>query len=227
MPGEAAMLEQIDAIAGQQPLAQLPVIESWKSGSLSRDDLRFYATQYFHHVDAFPRFVSMVHSRTADGPIRKSLVRLLASLEDGQISVSDQWLKFCATIGLFSDSVRAATMSNETHSCVDDFMHICEDGTVPGLAALYAYVRQIPALTTAQLAGLAEYGIASGPGRDYFEVRQLTSAEQSSRLRELLILAANDEDRACHDAIAATRAAHAALVRMVEGSTPAALRLPR
>ena len=50
-----------------------PFYQAWTEGRLPLDTLRDYARQYFHHVEAFPRAVSAVHSACPDRDGRRML----------------------------------------------------------------------------------------------------------------------------------------------------------
>ena len=66
------------------------------------DDLRAYARQYFHHVEAFPRAVSAVHSACPDREGRRMLAENLAEeegIEAGKQDHATLWLMFACGLG--------------------------------------------------------------------------------------------------------------------------------
>src|SRR6266403_5524740 len=56
----------IDRIVAERAMLSHPFYQAWTEGRLPLDTLRAYARQYFHHVEAFPRAVSAVHSQCPD-----------------------------------------------------------------------------------------------------------------------------------------------------------------
>ncbi|MBK8545429.1 MAG: hypothetical protein IPL62_19000 [Caulobacteraceae bacterium] len=52
----------IDAAIAARSMLSHPFYQAWEEGTLTKDALRAYARQYFHHVEAFPRAVSAVHA---------------------------------------------------------------------------------------------------------------------------------------------------------------------
>src|SRR5664280_3597988 len=52
-----------------------PYYKAWTAGQLTRDDLREYASDYYHHVAAFPAYLSALHSRLDDGAQRRAVLR--------------------------------------------------------------------------------------------------------------------------------------------------------
>jgi pyrroloquinoline quinone (PQQ) biosynthesis protein C len=65
-----ATLEAIDERIAQRGLLQHPFYQSWTKGELTLPVLRDYAQQYYHHVAAFPTYLSALHShqRFVDPP---------------------------------------------------------------------------------------------------------------------------------------------------------------
>ncbi len=37
--------------------------QDWQAGKLTVADLQDYARQYYHHVNAFPRYISTIHTQ--------------------------------------------------------------------------------------------------------------------------------------------------------------------
>lgn len=216
------IVQSIDEVAAEGALASHPFIDAWQAGTLSRDDLRAFATQYFHHVESFPRYVSALHSRTDDAATRRVLVDVLADLERRTPTLSDLWLQTCAAVGLFSDSVRRAERTHPTEACVNDFFWLCQEGTVSGLAALYVALRQVPAACRAQSAALIDhYGVNSGPGLEYFDVAAYAAGHHAQMLRDAMAALIASDDLA-REATGAANAAVTALRGLFAGAMPVA-----
>ena len=94
-------------IIAEHHLLKHPFYQAWSEGRLSLDALRQYAVQYYAQVEAFPRFVSSVHSRCPDIRARKVL---LENLVDEELHGTDHpqlWLQFASGLGETPESVRA------------------------------------------------------------------------------------------------------------------------
>ena len=65
---------RIDSKVAERAMLKHPFYQAWTEGRLPLDTLRAYARQYFHHVEAFPRAVSAVHSACPDRDGRRMLV---------------------------------------------------------------------------------------------------------------------------------------------------------
>ena len=64
----------IDSKVAERAMLKHPFYEAWTEGRLPLDTLRAYARQYFHHVEAFPRAVSAVHSACPNRDGRRMLL---------------------------------------------------------------------------------------------------------------------------------------------------------
>jgi pyrroloquinoline-quinone synthase len=184
----SSVLEQIDQLLAANDPSRQDVLVAMSHGTLSRDEVRAFASQYFHLLDALPRFVSTVHSVTIAHPaIRRTLLNVLVPLELHPPSVAELWLQTCASIGLFSDTVRSGEPTTSTAACLGDFDYLCQSGTAQGLAALYAWMSRLPRVCRIEQAALAEhYDLAAGPGVQFFEVVGFQAESHARALRNAL-----------------------------------------
>lgn len=220
----ASVLDQIDdMLTSHHPAAQTLMV-ALSEGRLSRDDLRAFATQYFHLIDALPRFVSTVHSVTTQHPtIRRTLLNVLMPLELKPPSIAELWLQTCAALGLFSDSVRASEPTHSTAACLSDFEYLCQSGSAPGLAALYAWMARLPQVCRAEKQALAQhYDLGAGPGVQFFDVVGFQAESHARAIRGALETLLNDHPEAGPASIDAARSAVVAVEGMYSGALSAA-----
>ena len=140
-------LDKIDNDIAEKHLLKHPFYLAWTRGELSREALSDYARQYYHHVAAFPTYLSAAHAKCGDQPTRKQLLKNLIDEEAGSPNHPELWLKFTEGLGVDDVNVRNTEKWPETKNLIDTFRAVCGDGsTAEGLAALYAYESQIPAI---------------------------------------------------------------------------------
>jgi len=63
-----------------------PFYRAWNAGELSREDLREYVQDYYHHVQAFPTYLAELAIRLDEGELRRAVLANTADergLEDG------------------------------------------------------------------------------------------------------------------------------------------------
>jgi pyrroloquinoline-quinone synthase len=167
-----SIVHEIDARVARQHLLQHPFYQAWSRGELSLDALRDYAAQYYHHVAAFPTYLSAVHAQTEDAEVRRHILSNLMDEEAGEPNHPELWLRFAESLGLSREDVKRTLQWEATRALIAGFRDCCgERGTGVGLAALYAYESQIPAVSEKKIEGLKEfYGFRDAEGYRYFSV---------------------------------------------------------
>ena len=180
----------IDTKVAERAMLSHPFYQAWTEGRLSLDELRAYARQYFHHVEAFPRAVSAVHSACPDRAGRRMLAENLAEeegIEAGKQDHATLWMMFACGLGESEDGVRTQSLNAETQGLIDTFRKLSRQSYAAGLGALYAYESQFPGVASAKIEGLIDrYGIADEETLRFFRVHETADVEHSSVCRELL-----------------------------------------
>src|SRR6202011_1387353 len=92
--------------------------------------------------------------------------------EAGAPNHPDLWLKFAEGLGVEGGDVRGSEKWPETANLIGTFRSVCGHGsTVEGLAALYAYESQIPAICESKIDGLKKHYSFTNPEHyRYFSV---------------------------------------------------------
>ena len=181
-------LDKVDDDIAAKHLLKHPFYLAWTRGELKTEALRDYARQYYHHVAAFPRYLSAVHANCEDQYTRKQLLANLIDEEAGSPNHPELWLKFAEGLGVSEVDARNTTREPETKNLIDTFRSVCLDGsTAEGLAALYAYESQIPAICESKIDGLRKhYGFTNPEHYQYFTVHIEADREHSAIERRML-----------------------------------------
>src|SRR5260370_5708347 len=159
--GNAGFWSRFEERVAPFNLLQHPFYQAWSKGELTREDLREYAAEYWHHVSAFPTYLSALHSRLPDGEMRREVLRNLAEEEGVDAGTarphSDLWMDFAAGMGASRDEVVGRAVQAEMTALVATFRELMqEERASSAMAALYAYESNAPAIATTKAEGLAE-----------------------------------------------------------------------
>jgi len=180
----------IDEAVARRAMLAHPFYQAWTEGRLPLDTLRAYARQYFHHVEAFPRAVSAVHSACPDRDGRFMLAENLAEEEGlgaGKDDHATLWMMFAEGLGETDAALRDETLNPETQALIDTFRTLSRRSYAAGLGALYAYESQFPDVAKAKIEGLIHrYGITDEPTLRFFRVHEHADVEHSAVCRDLL-----------------------------------------
>src|SRR6266849_8889358 len=93
--------DEMDARIAKYDLLCHPFYKAWSAGELTREDLREYGQDYFHHVEAFPQYLQEFGARVEDDQLRRAVV---VNREDemglhGSPSHAELWLDFVEGMG--------------------------------------------------------------------------------------------------------------------------------
>ncbi len=181
-------LNSIDQQIQIKHLLNHPFYQAWTRGELSKECLKEYAKEYYHHVKAFPRYLSAVHSHTENTETRRHILNNLIEEEGGQPNHPELWRNFAKSLGATDEELNYHVPSKSIQEVVHTFMDICKnDTTAEGIAALYAYESQIPPICLSKIAGLKEhYSMQNPEDWKYFTIHIEADKEHAAIERDLL-----------------------------------------
>lgn len=179
-------------------LLKHPFYQAWSNGELTREDLREYASEYWHHVSAFPAYLSALHSHLPDGKLRRVVLENLADeegLNDGTPH-SDLWMDFARGMGADETAVRERQIGSETSALLEYFRATMQTSPAAALAALYAYESRVPAIARTKNDGLTHHYGADAVTRRYFTLHTTADVHHARVWRNALAaeLAAHPEE---------------------------------
>ena len=209
---------ELDRRIAQHDLLCHPFYEAWSAGKLTRDDLRAYAVDYYHHVAAFPAYLSSLHARLEDGELRRAVLRNLADEEIEGRAHSDLWLDFAEGMGAHREAARRSVPSPGVGELIAAFRRAAaEQPIAAALAAMYAYESQVPRVATEKVRGLrAMYG-ADQRACAYFDLHVRADVHHSTVWRDLLCELVQNDALAADAALAAADGAAQWLWRALDG----------
>ncbi len=205
-------LSQLETRIAKYDLLCHPFYQAWSHGKLTSTDLREYAAEYYHHVAAFPSYLSAFHSRLQDGAMRKAVAENCADEEgigspDGR-SHAELWMDFVAGFGGSEQDVQSRRPVNEVLELISSFRRIAREGSsAEALAAFYAYESQVPRVAKEKTRGLKEMYGADAKACRYFTLHTTADLRHSQVWRELLSKEAVDDASASRALDAAESAA--------------------
>jgi len=175
-----------------------PYYQAWNQGKLTMDSLRRYARQYFHHVDAFPRYLSATHTNCEDIKARQILLENLVDEERGEKNHPELWMQFAEGLGESRESVLSEELLPQTQGLIKTFFELSQSSYEEGLGALHAYEQQTPEIAKTKIKGLKEnYDICDDRTLEFFNVHQAADVWHSEETAQLLDgLTPEQQDRA-------------------------------
>jgi len=212
-------VQRLDARIAKYDLLCHPFYKAWAAGALSREDLREYAREYFHHVEAFPSYLEEFAARVPHGHMRHAV---LANREeevggDGSRPHAELWLDFVEGMGGNRNASGGARIP-EMRNLIASFHAVArESAPEEALAAFYAYESQVPRVAAEKARGLRDRYGADQKTCGYFTLHTTADVYHSRVWRSQLERIVEDNPVAEQRALAAAETAAKALWNALDG----------
>jgi pyrroloquinoline-quinone synthase len=168
-------------------LLKHPFYQSWNQGALSIETLQNYATEYYSHVAAFPRYISAIHTLCPDIESRQVLLGNLVEEESGEENHPELWKRFAEGLGIPREKLNASPTLESTKNLVDGYFELVKSDYATGLGALYAYERQTPEVSESKIEGLKKhYGIKDARSLQFFQVHMTADEWHTAEVAGLI-----------------------------------------
>jgi pyrroloquinoline-quinone synthase len=225
-------LEQLEAAIARYDLLCHPFYRAWAAGELTRDDLREYARNYYHHVEAFPTYLAELAVRLDEGELRRAVLANMCD-ENGTASGSgpaseahsgphsephsELWLDFAEGMGAQRD-MRGHKPLPEVDSLIAHFHRVAGEGAPEeALAAFYAYESQVPRVAREKARGLREMYGADDKTCGYFTLHAIADVYHSNVWREQIANRLQANPEAAHAALDAAEMTAKMLWQALDG----------
>jgi pyrroloquinoline-quinone synthase len=217
-------LQELEARISKYDLLCHPFYQAWSAGELTREELRDYALDYFHHVDAFPEYLAAFGIRLDDGELRRAVLANMREEQGGEDefgepgrSHAELWLDFAEGMGA-QRIVYGHSPAPEVKALVEHFTKVATTGTAEeALASFYAYESQVPRIATEKERGLRDLYKADERTRSYFTLHTTADVYHSNVWKQQLKKRIEAKPEAAEKALNAAEAAAKALWRALDG----------
>ncbi len=191
-----SFVNKIDKLIEKKHLLNHSFYEAWNNGELSKETIQEYSAQYFHHVSAFPRYLSAIHSNCDDIKTRQLLLENLVDEDKGPDNHPELWMRFAEGMGNSREQLKEHVPMNEIKELVDTFKKLSRSEKYHiGLAALYCYESMQPEISETKKDGLQKfYGIESEETLKFFTVHMHADKWHREVVRKLLIELSNSKE---------------------------------
>lgn len=215
---------ELDARIAKYDLLRHPFYKAWTAGQLTRDDLREYARDYYHHVDAFPRHLAEFGMRLPEGELRRALLANMNDENGGEDiygeptrSHAELWLDFAEGMGS-GRGLQNHQPVDAIQSLISHFHRTAQQGSpAEALAAFYAYESQVPRVAAEKDRGLKQMYSADARTRGYFTLHTTADVFHTQVWRTQLAKQVEANPQAAEKALDSAEAAAKALWNALDG----------
>lgn len=218
---QTSFWQRLDERTEPWDLLKHPFYQAWTAGELTREQLAGYAAEYWHHVSAFPTYLSALHSRLPDGELRREVLRNLSD-EEGTDATnarphSDLWMDFARGMGATREKVVTHSVQPEMQALLATFRGLMLEPPASALAALYAYEARVPAIAAEKATGLEKLYGADAATTRYFTLHRTADVHHAQVWRDLIDAELAGNPEAVEPALAAAERAAKALWQALDG----------
>jgi pyrroloquinoline-quinone synthase len=216
--------QQLETRIAKYDLLCHPFYQAWSAGELTREDLREYAREYYHHVEAFPIYLAELGIRLDESELRRAVLANMSD-EKGMADAlgkeltphSEMWLDFAEGMGAGRD-MRGHRPLPAILELTAFFHRVASEGTPEeALAAFYAYESQVPRVAREKARGLQEIYGADERATSYFTLHVTADVYHSQAWRQQLGKRLEANPQAAEKALAAGENAAKTLWHALDG----------
>jgi pyrroloquinoline-quinone synthase len=216
-------LPRLDDCIRKYDLLCHPFYKAWSAGELTSQDLREYAEDYYHHVEAFPTYLAELGVRLEEGEVRRAVLANMTDEKGGEdafgnpgSSHAELWLDFVESMGGSRKPKRQPVA--EVRGLISHFHRVAGEGAQEeALAAFYAYESQVPRVAQEKDRGLRELYGADEKTRAYFTLHTTADVQHSQIWRTQLEKRIQENPDAADKALAAAESAAKTLWNALDG----------
>ena len=199
-------------------LLRHPFYQAWSAGELTREDLKFYAEQYFHQVSQFPTYLTSLHSRLPEGRMRRDVLANAFEEECDGVAHSELWQQFAQGMGASESIDEQGAPIREVSDLVETFQALAKDAPVASvIGALYAYESQVPRIAAEKRSGLVRHYGADARTCGYFTVHEIADVHHAGVWRRMISEMVEVDDARALQALEGISTAARALWTALEG----------
>jgi pyrroloquinoline-quinone synthase len=199
-------------------LLKHPFYQAWTAGELTKEDLQFYAEQYYHQVSQFPTYLTALHSRLPEGAMRRDVLANAYEEECDGLAHSDLWLRFIEGMGGAGSNPDKETPIPEMSELVKTFRALAQESSVAAaFGALFAYESQVPQIAAEKRNGLKKHYGADDRTCSYFTLHRTTDVHHSNVWSKIISALIEQDDRLAAEALQGISRAAQALWTALDG----------
>ena len=214
----SAFWNQVNHEIAKFDLLQHPFYQAWSAGELTTRDLKYYGEQYFHQVSAFPTYLTRLHSRLPDGPMRREVLANAFDEETEPCPHSELWLRFVEGMSATEPASTDSRPIPEVAALMNTFRSIADSAPIAAtFGALFAYESQVPRIASEKLNGLKEHYGADDRACSYFALHMNADVHHSGVWRKIISKLVEQDERHAAEALDGVSQAARALWTALDG----------
>ena len=203
----------IEHAVAERSLLQHPFYLAWSRGELTEEQLTGYAKEYYHLARSVPAVMEAIAENLPTDASHRTRATFARQAEEEREHI-ELWERFASSLGVTGEELEHYEPTATVQEAVSAIVEAASQGFEEGVAAMYAFECELPAISESKIEGLRKfYGLSSENARAYFE-EHLREEKHLCFWRELL---RKFDGESMPSALAAARATVTAQNRVLDG----------
>lgn len=163
------LIDQINVEIDRHSLLKHKFYQMWQEGKLTLDHLAGYSKEYYQLVKNVPNFVQNTLNNNSDPKYNKIIE---SNLNEEREHIGP-WEEFASSLKVNHGDLTNYDGDSLTNDAVQKLSDISKSSFEEGVAALYAFEKQLPKISQTKRAGLvAFYGLTGENAHKYFKIHE-------------------------------------------------------
>ena len=206
------LIDRINAEIEKGSLLKHRFYQVWQEGKLTLDQLSGYSKEYFQLVKNVPSFVE----NALDNNPNKNYDKIIESILAEEREHVEPWIRFAASLDVSSEELQQYPGESLTTKAVSDLSVISKSSFEEGVAALYAFEKELPKISETKSKGLRQfYNKFDDDSHRYFDIHKEADIYHAKIWENILNECSEDMHEKIMDAVKISLAAQKDLLDSV------------
>lgn len=207
------LIDLINVEIDNRSLLKHKFYQMWQEGKLNLDHLAGYSKEYYQVVKNVPTLVQNTMNKNRNQKYSKIIENNLAE----EIDHIRPWEEFAATLNVSHNELVNYDGDTFANEAVQRLIDISDSSFEEGIAALYAFEKQLPKISQTKRAGLITfYGIKGEESHKYFKIHEEVDVMHAKVWENMLNDCSPESHRRILDAVKASMIAQNSLLDAVQ-----------
>ncbi len=158
----------IETSVSERSLLKHPFYQVWSKGELTLNDLQGYAKEYYYAAKSVPVVMETIR-KNAPHTLTQIQRETFAKNAREEVEHIELWERFASSLGITQDELNSYEPTGTVKEAVASIVEQAELGFEEGVAAMYAFECELPAISESKINGLQKfYNLSSADAHAYF-----------------------------------------------------------
>lgn len=169
MSTSPSLVSAIESAVQGRSLLQHEFYKAWSAGKLTKDHLCGYAKEYYFAAKHVPSVMNAIQDNMPEDLSEKERETFAHNAKEEEEHI-ELWERFASSLGISKKELEGYEPTSTVKDAVASIVVEAEKGFEEGVAAMYAFECDLPAISQSKIDGLIQfYGMKSSDAHAYFE----------------------------------------------------------